>query len=181
MKEILFISGGHGVGKTSFCNYLVERYKFVHFTASNLISEKTGTFFSNSKRIEGISENQDILIEAIRDININGKVLLLDGHFCLINLDGKVVRLPAQTFKKLSPTGIIILVDAPQNINARLKARDGESALDEELIKHLQSEEITYGIELANLLGIPLLQHIISKSKDEVDLFIKDLKITEGR
>lgn len=177
MGKVLFVSGGHGVGKTFFCNYLVEKYRFVHHAASKLISQKKEVVFSNSKRIEGISENQSILIEAIKDLRLEREVLLLDGHFCLINLESKVVRLPTETFESLSPVGIILLIDSAENIQSRLKRRDGVTALDKELISLLQTEEIGYGTEIAKKLQVPLFIHSISESKEEVDNFIQSLEL----
>lgn len=177
MEKVLFVSGGHGVGKTYFCKYLVDRYHFVHHAASKLISRSKDINFSDNKRFEGISENQDILIEAIEELNLNGKVLLLDGHFCLINLDSEVVRVPANTFKNISPKGIILLVDTVDNIHSRLNERDGNAALEKDLIEALQSEEINYGTEIAKSLGIPLLIHPVKESLVKVDELIQKLNI----
>ncbi|WP_442602805.1 ATP-binding protein [Paenibacillus sp. KN14-4R] len=177
MEKVLFVSGGHGVGKTYFCKYLIDRYHFIHHAASKLISRSKEINFSNNKRIEGIPENQDVLIEAIEKLNLNGEVLLLDGHFCLINLDSKVVRVPAHTFKNLSPKGIILLIDTVDNIHSRLNERDGSAALEKDLIEALQSEEINYGTEIAKSLGIPLLLYPVEESFVKVDEFIQKLNI----
>ena len=52
--------GVHGVGKT----YLLNKLNYDTFTASQLIREKVVT--DKSKRVANISNNQNILIDAIK-------------------------------------------------------------------------------------------------------------------
>ena len=39
-RQIIFVSGVHGVGKTTLCKKIASRYKIEHFSASNLIAKE---------------------------------------------------------------------------------------------------------------------------------------------
>ncbi len=59
--------GVHGVGKT----YLLNKLNYDTFTASQLIREKVVT--DKSKRVANISNNQNILIDAIKQRKLLGE------------------------------------------------------------------------------------------------------------
>lgn len=161
MKKVIFVAGIHGVGKTTVCNYFSDHYKIPHYSASTLISERKMQYFSKNKKVEHIEENQDFLIEAIDSLDINDSYLLLDGHFCLLNTEGKITRIPEKTFKKLSPIGIVVLVDSEENILLKIENRDGYRH-DITLITSLQQEELTYSKEVSDTLHIPYFLHKMS-------------------
>ncbi|RJE82779.1 AAA family ATPase [Paenibacillus sp. 1011MAR3C5] len=174
MTKIIFVCGGHGVGKTYFCKMIVEQYQFTHHSSSQLITSKKQIQFPSNKRVEKINENQDYLIDAINELHIDN-VLLLDGHFCLLNEKGEIVKLPKQTFRTLAPVGIILLKDTSEEILARLTKRDSMVAFDKKLVEALQREEIKYANEISSSLGNPLLIHNVNDPYDKVHEFIKSI------
>lgn len=165
----------HGVGKTYFCEELASRYNLIHHSASKLIAAKKAISFDSSKRVGQISENQDYLIEAIKELKMEESVLLLDGHFCLLNKSGEVVRLPSETFLNLSPIGIILIIDHVENISEKLSKRDKVQALSIDLIEQFQEEEIKYAKEIAASLQIPLFIHSVNENNKKLYVFVENI------
>ena len=166
---MIFISGVHGVGKSFFCNLLKERLGVVSYSASKLISDKKKTGFAPDKLVADIDENQLFLLEAIKDLRSEGAEFLLDGHFCLLNQEGVITRIPLDTFTTLAPDAIVLLTENPDIIAKRRQDRDGieHSAAD---IKAFQNEEIKYSTEVAGLLNVPLK---ISTGNNDIDSTIE--------
>ena len=155
-NKILFVGGVHGVGKTSFCKKVSEELNIDHYSASDLIKNVKNVKFPTNKHINEIGENQDSLVVAI-DNNVNREtVCLLDGHFCLLDSHGKVVKVPMSTFLSISPITIIVLYDEPSNIYERIQTRDGkENGVDG--IAKFQESEIKYSKLVSETLGTPYL------------------------
>ena len=173
---MIFISGVHGVGKSYFCDLLKDRIGVVAYSASTLIANKKNAGFSPDKLVADIDENQLYLLEAIRELRESGDEFLLDGHFCLLNKEGAITRIPVDTFTSLAPDAIVLLTENPDVIAKRRQDRDGiqYSVAD---IQAFQDAEAAYAKEVAELLNVPLK---ISKGSDDVDntiKFIKDRRI----
>ena len=92
---------------------------------------------------------------------------LLDGHFCLLNKDGKIVKIQIETFFELSPKAIVVLSDSTEAIIDRLKDRDGIK-YDKNLIKNFQNEELRYSNEISHKLSIPYM--VYNKNSDIKDI-----------
>ncbi len=154
MDNLIFIGGIHGVGKSYICEKITKKYNIPSYSASQLITNKNKVDYSKDKRVEYIGDNQEILIDALKRININKKHFLLEGHFCLINKDGQITRIPDDTFLKLRPKAIIILVDSIDKISKRLKTR-GTDFYNHEFLNSFQKEELKYSEEIAKKLSVP--------------------------
>ncbi len=100
---MIFISGIHGVGKSYFCDKVKAELGIDTFSASKLISERKHAGFSSNKLIPDIDENQQYLLLAVSELNAVNTDYLLDGHLCLLNAEGKVTRIPSETFTALKP------------------------------------------------------------------------------
>jgi len=116
---MIFISGVHGVGKSYFCNKVKEKLDVDTFSASKLISERKHSGFSRDKLIPDIDDNQQYLLMVVQDLNATGTNYLLDGHFCLLNAEGHVTRIPKDTFIALRPDAIVLLTEKPETIAER--------------------------------------------------------------
>ncbi|EPY05821.1 hypothetical protein PAALTS15_17231 [Paenibacillus alvei TS-15] len=161
MRKMIFIGGIHGVGKTSLCNDLSKQYKIPHFSASKLISDEKDEVYSRNKLIPDIEQNQDFLSTSLNRLNTSGW-FLLDGHFCLLNQSGEVTRIPFDTFSRISPISIIVLIDSISTIQERFSGRDGYQ-FDPSLLEGFQTAEIEYAREISNNLNIPFL---VAQSRD---------------
>jgi adenylate kinase len=174
MYNMVFIGGVHGVGKTYFCESLCKKYHLVSYSASQLISRKSNKQFTSDKKVRNISDNQNLLLDAIKELALGNEWFLLDGHFCLINKDGTVERIRESTFHNLRPRGIIVLVDSVERILERVKTRDG-IVMDFDFVEQFQIEELTYSKEVAMRLNVPYLVHGIDDSLEKVDEFFRHM------
>lgn len=152
---MIFVSGVHGVGKTYFCNTVREKLGIKSYTASQLIEVKKNKSFSTDKRVSDVDINQILLLEAIEELRQSEKEFILDGHFCLLNAEGEISRIPKNTYLSLKPSSIILLTEKPEIIAERRYLRDGiQQDLSE--IKAFQDAEKNYAIEIAAYLDIPI-------------------------
>jgi len=168
---VIFIGGVHGVGKSFFCDQVFTKLDLKSYSASNLISELKNEQFTMDKRIKDIDDNQDYLLEAVKRLVITEGEFLLDGHFCLLNSNGKVQRIPPSTFKQLSPQAIIVLYDTVETIASRLNKRDGVHYKLTN-IDAFQQEELVFSREISIALNIPFLAINNTSCLDEVYTFI---------
>ena len=102
MKNTIFISGVHGVGKTYYTNLLVDKYKkFERISASSLIKEDIDMANEN-KQVEDIVYNQRIMIKNFTKLRNNSESLLLfDGHFVLIDKNEMICDINIDVFRSL--------------------------------------------------------------------------------
>jgi adenylate kinase len=177
---MIFISGVHGVGKSYFCTILRESTGIETYTSSKIIEQAKKVSFAANKKINDIDDNQKHLLAAITALKEKNRFFVLDGHFCLLNKDGSIVRIPKQTFIDLQPEAIVLLTEQPAIIAERRMERDG---IETDIVQtqRFQEEEIAYAQEVAEELGIPLK---VSKGagdlQDTID-FIKKRRRQDGR
>lgn len=163
-RNLIFVSGAHGVGKSKLCLKAETTLGIRNFSASKLIK----SFPKNDKRTSAIDDNQETLLESIKKTKTIDSPLLLDGHFVLIDSENNIVRIPEKTFLRIAPSQIITIIDEPNEILARNRAR-GIMHLDKNIIEKLQKEELDYAQHIASLLCIPAIS---IKSGDDRE-FIK--------
>jgi adenylate kinase len=155
MKKIVFIAGIHGVGKTTFCQKILEDVAIKHYSCSTLIKENSD-YIETSKTIDKAERNQLILIESLN--KISDEKLLLDGHFCLIDKRNSVLRLDDSVFESLSLSAIVVLTCDVETIHNRLQKRDG-TTFDIKLLQQLQDAELEMAIRISSKLNIPLIHY----------------------
>lgn len=172
--KIIFIGGVHGIGKTPLCKSVCTKFNVIHHSASKLITKYSHIKFPSNKRVENIKRNQDALICAINKYLDTNKNYLLDGHFCLLDQDGVVTKIPLSTFTVISPMAIILLHDDPSNICFRLQDRDGE-IYDMDLLSSFQKQELHYSRLVATKLNIPYLKANQFTDREIIDKFLGDL------
>ena len=169
---MIFIGGIHGVGKSFFCDKVKSELSILTYSSSELIAERKMVYFSSDKLIPDIDDNQQHLLSAINELNSLGIQYLLDGHFCLLNAEGQVTRIPEGTFYDLHPDAIILLTEKPEVIAERRKQRDGLNyKLDD--IGKFQDNEIAYATEIANILGIPIRVSLGTNDQNKALDFIR--------
>lgn len=178
MRNIILVGGIHGVGKTFFCNEISSQYNLPHFSASELISKAKKEAFSKVKKIDNIDKNQDLLISSIEAFTPDNTWFLLDGHFCLLDVNGNITKIPETTFFGLFLKGIIILVDSAEEIQNRLHKRDN-NVYDLELLDKFQKEELIYSKEIASNLNIPYFAYNKHNSPNSYNVFLNTLKESE--
>lgn len=173
-KNIIFIGGIHGVGKTTLSKKISEELSLKRYSASELIARLRSENVTIDKRVNNVAENQNLLLEAIKKYLNAEEYYLLDGHFCLLNSFGKITRIGIDTFRDLGLNSIMVLVDEGAEILKRLTARDNIK-YDLTLLKEFQEEEISYAKEVAKDIGIEYKIINVKSNTNEMLTFIKNI------
>ncbi|MFM9157093.1 MAG: hypothetical protein ACKOPK_04055, partial [Dolichospermum sp.] len=69
-------------------------FNIEHFSASNLIAKEKAEENLLNKQVENITGNQDFLVTAINKYFKSETWYLLDGHFCLLNKNNEITKIP---------------------------------------------------------------------------------------
>ena len=80
-KRILFVAGVYGVGKTTLCDILSEKYLISSYSSSELISKCNHEEYGKNKYVTNSNRNQEILVNQVN--KIKDESFILNGHFCL--------------------------------------------------------------------------------------------------
>ncbi|PVE17631.1 AAA family ATPase [Clostridium perfringens] len=153
MREIIFVAGIHGVGKTTFCNQLSEITNKKHFSCSDLIRTYK-TLPTTNKFISEINSNQKLLKKAIDTLLNDNDSYILDGHFCLLNTNHEIVKLPIETFEALNISKVILLSLDSNKILKNLESRDN-ALYSLDLITEFATQELNHCKFVCNNLNIP--------------------------
>lgn len=152
---MIFLGGVHGVGKTYISYFLKDEINI--FSASKLIEEYTKIQYGGYKKAYNIKNNQDCLVKAVMKKEEEGENFILDGHFCLFNVEGRVERISFEFYKRINVQGIIVLYDDEKEIERRIRIREhNSSTLTVDEITELQKEEIKYAKYIASRKKIPI-------------------------
>lgn len=153
--EIAFIGGIHGVGKSTICKHICSELNLVYLSASELLKWEDINEDANNKKVKDIPDTQNRLILGLTNTVQKDTNYLLDGHYCLLNNDNEVVNIPLDTFEKISPISLNLILGDISEIKKRLETRD-KKPYDYTLLERLQNEELTYAKYLSKTLGISL-------------------------
>lgn len=157
MPKVVFVGGVHGVGKSSMCAEAAVRMGAMHLTASTLIREaKQDAIAAAGKRAADVSGNQELLLKrfAERTSTVN-TVVLLDGHYTILNAQGEAVRLEADLFAALGVSTFLCVLGDSKAIAGRLADRDGHGPSTEE-VALLQQVELDQATQVARQQGAEL-------------------------
>ena len=126
--QVIFLGGVHGVGKTTLGLAIASQLDGEHFTASGLIRQaRASNELLGDKRVSDLDGNQALLIAEFARVKAKTSkdVLLLDGHFVLTERSGQIAVIPTDIFRQLGVTYLICVVDQIEEIEKRLRQRDG--------------------------------------------------------
>lgn len=169
--NIYFLGGIHGSGKSNAAQKILSESNLIHLEASKILKWED---FSNreNKKVDNIIFTQNQLIFNLEQIVNNDKQFLLDGHYCLINKQDEIEKVPLETFEKINPLLLSIKIDEPIRIKKRLEQRDSK-LYDLNFLVRFQYEELKYVKFLAAYLRKPLfilnqdLENLLKHIKDE--------------
>ncbi len=150
---INFIGGMHGAGKTMVAKYIADETKSKLLVASEVLKWHQ-TQNPRYKQVQNIKHNQHQLLKTLKRIIEPNKSYLIEGHYCLLDSNKKIQRVPENLFKFLGLNALFIKVAKTEDIHKRLLDRDGIN-WDKDLIRQMQIEEYNYAIELSKKLNIP--------------------------
>ncbi len=153
--RIIFVGGIHGVGKSRFIETASRIIEIPSLSASRLITDQRKSPAAIKKRVQNVEENQDALISAIESHPIDGKKFILDGHFSIFDSSDLIRKIPIETFQKLAPAAVVILLDDVDQIQKRLWLRDKRS-FQPDLLNKLQQAEREHAENVCRQMEIPL-------------------------
>lgn len=174
-KNIIFLGGIHAVGKSFFASCVKSNNdKIQVLSCSDVLKWKD----PKEKEVTNVVANQDLLIANLKKIVDIDQPYLLDGHFCLMNKENEIEKVPLHIFESINPAFIILLYEDIDIVAKRLFERDGKE-YDIEKLENLQKMEKEWATDVADVLSIPI--SIIKSSeylsvKEEVTNFIEDFK-----
>lgn len=154
---LIFLGGVHGVGKTSMCEGIPEKFGLKVISASAIIRAERAHPSSDSRTaVLNVGGNQGLLIRGVQRLVTDAPGnYLLDGHFALRTLAGNIEEIGADVFHSIGVGGLICLVDEPAAIAQRLTTRDREMH-DVDAISQLQSAEQSSAESVSRTLALPL-------------------------
>lgn len=173
-RRVLFVAGVHGAGKTTLARSLATELECPFKSAGELLREKGVHPDQKVKTVRNVEGNQDALVAALDQLDLGNSVLILDGHFCLLNSDGLVQPVPMRTFQSMGLVGIILVEAEVGDVHDRLSVRDG-TTISVETIAALQVEERTRARLVSEELHVPLFQTRSSEAAEAVSWSRKTL------
>ena len=156
-NDIIFIGGIHGVGKGTLCKRIESELGIIHLSASEVLKWKDFNMDSSDKRVSDIDSTQDCLLKNLKGVITPGKTYLLDGHFCLLNKESKIEKVPEEVFIGINPKKIIVVSETPEIIAKRLYQRDGKR-YETSLLEKMQNTEIEHAQYLSSLLDLEMFE-----------------------
>ncbi|ERB66337.1 AAA family ATPase [Vibrio coralliilyticus OCN008] len=169
MPKIIFVAGVHGVGKSTLCRKLSEKFGWPHYSCSDLIKENSD-YVESSKFVSTADKNQQALLMGLS--KLTEEVVLLDGHFCLLDNDQQVIELSFEVFDAISPSAILLATCDEETIHQRLKLRGGH-VLARGKIAELQQHEVERSKRYSsNTTSCRLLEY---RSPESIDGLIIEL------
>lgn len=154
VREIIFVGGIHAVGKGTVCEKIARKFNFEHLSASQVLKWNEISD-SNNKKVQDFNTTQDRLLTNLNKIIKPDKKYLLDGHFTLLNSNGKPEKIDESTFVRIQPKLIILLTCEPIVIFKRLKQRDNTN-YKLSILKKMQEMEVEHAKYISKKLDIPL-------------------------
>ncbi|MCY8232879.1 ATP-binding protein [Priestia endophytica] len=153
--EYIFLSGIHGVGKSTLAKELKSFIDIKSISVSDLIRQAGKKLDSSNKKTENISQNQELWKNELNNLELGISKLLLDGHFCLLDVKREITPLPFTTFENTDMTKIIFMKNNPTIIRERLLKRDGTD-YPIKLLENLQFCEMQQAMKYSTEKGINL-------------------------
>ena len=155
MRNIAFIGGIHGVGKSTVCQQICDKLDLIHLSASELIKWSDINEDAKNKKVKNVQDTQGRLIIGLRNTVQTGKRYLLDGHYCLLNTNGEIEDIPVSTFQMINPFSLNIILGDVSEIKKRIEARDNRH-YEYDLLKRMQDNELQCAKYLSEKLGVML-------------------------
>lgn len=149
-RNIIFVGGTYGAGKSAVCTELVNRYHCSYISASRLIKWNETT-----KQVEDVAENQRRLGKLLFENTQSDTSFVIDGHFALWPKKNDCERVPIGTFSGVHLSAIVFVICNPLKIQQRIKNRD-DVVYDIKQIVQLQQTEIEQARITADFYHIPI-------------------------
>lgn len=165
--------GIHGVGKTTLLNKLKDSIDLAALSISDLIRQAGNDIKREEKHTTNIQNNQFLWKEKLKEYSfLKDELVVLDGHFTLLDKNGDIVELPFETFDGIDIRKIVLKRELPSVIKDRLENRD-RTLWDIDLIDNFQETEIKRVQQFSMEKNIPILEINDGVQIEEVLEFLK--------
>lgn len=144
-----------------------------HYSATELISRLKSENVASDKRVNNVSENQNLIFFTIKKYLKCEEYYLFDGNFCLLNSEREIIKITIQTFRALGLAAIIVLVDEEENILKKLVNGD-KKMFQISLLKEFQQKEILYAQEVAKYIAVECKIVNVNFDIDEMSVLINN-------
>lgn len=138
---VLFVAGSYGVGKSTIAEMLSKRMSIPCYSASDLISRENGEQYTINKSVHDKSQNQIILLRAVREIVSDNPDIILVGHFCIFSKNKKVDFLPDFVYSKMNIKLILLMYASAEQISKNLTRRGGNDYSIEQIKQLITLED----------------------------------------
>ena len=165
---VIFLSGVYGVGKSTLATEISKSLNIPHYSASDLITQRNGEKYGANKIVKDKAQNQQILIDNVKQLLLHNERFILDGHFCIFNRQKEVEKLPEFVFKKILIEQIILLKAELDNVKDNLAKRDSSEYTVKQLTI-LQRQELRYAKTIAKELRVPIVIHTMEYNGEDFD------------
>lgn len=155
VDSLIFVGGIHGVGKSKICQKVCAELNLEYLSASNVLKWQEVNEQSNIKVVKNVNNNQNRLLDGLKNILNNEKDYVLEGHYCLLNSENKIENISSKIFQKIKPKSLFIIVGELNEIKRRLNERDGKD-YEIEFLERFQNKELDHAKILSKTLNIPL-------------------------
>lgn len=91
---IILLAGIHGTSKSTTGRKMADRMGIEYIGAGKILAKNNRWQKRKQKIVNNIIKNQEILISLIQSMIIPGKDYILDGHFCLIDNNNNIRKIP---------------------------------------------------------------------------------------
>ncbi|WP_156009734.1 ATP-binding protein [Streptococcus ruminantium] len=172
MSYILLV-GIHGVGKTTLLNKLKDSIDLTALSISDLIRQAGNDIKREEKHTTNIQNNQFLWKEKLKEYSfLKDELVVLDGHFTLLDKNGDIVELPFETFDGIDIRKIVLKRELPSVIKDRLENRD-RTLWNIDLIDNFQEIETKRAQQFSVEKNIRLLEINDGVQIEEVLGFLK--------
>jgi adenylate kinase len=173
MKQLIFVGGVHGVGKSTICKTICSDLHLSYLSASELIRWSEITDDPANKLVKDIPDTQGLLVKAINSYNKTDARYLLDGHFCLFNINAEITRISLKTFEMIQPSIICVITGRADEIVQSQMSRGGQIH-DVNVIAEMQNSEVDHAQLVAKHLCVPFIQ----TTRTSTTSLVSELKTT---
>lgn len=155
LGRIHFIGGIHGVGKSTICRKICAVTNLTYLSASALLRWAEINPDPRDKKVINISMTQMRLIDALERAIRPNTSYLLDGHYCLLDGEGKITPITQEVFIQINPASLGVIIGDIATVSRRLEQRDGKK-YEQTLLREMQRAETDHARRMCLLLGLPL-------------------------
>jgi adenylate kinase len=152
----LFVGGAHGAGKSTLCESLKDALEADHVMASDLADFVAQVDGRHAESAFDLARSQGRLVIALRSIERHKPNILLDGHYCLTDQQGRIAHVPLEVFTQIRPAALLVVEIEIELLAQRLKRR-GNDRPDLDILIRGATAERSHALFVSRALELPIM------------------------